>query len=392
MRQKRILYIYSSIQASGASMQLRRMASGLDPKKFQPIIACGDPDLFNDLEPSGVKVIKIQFPSFFYDEKGAQIEARYRIGVGNLYALKRLIRILLTLPWHRRSLAKLCREQQPDIIHVNGMTLVFTGFLAHTLGLPVVYHARGEPADNVWGKLSVFLAKKFADRILAVSEHVAKSFGTENVEIIHMPLSLTTFHPELSGDKIRQEQNIPKNAPCVGFVGRMTAAKGIFDFVDSAPAILAKTPAAHFLVIGNASKNLERILNKKIVQLGLKDRFHLAGWHSNVLACMAGMDVVTFPSWTEGTPNAVLEAMSMAKPVVATDIPALREIMISGRHGLLVPPGKPQELASACLKFIQDQDFAQSCSIAARQWMVEKYSHPKQIERLEAIYDEIAPM
>jgi len=109
-----------------------------------------------------------------------------------------------------------------------------------------------------------------------------------------------------------------------------------------------------------------------------------------VPALLDRLDVVALPSWTEGLPLTVLEAMAHARPVVATPVGGTPEVVVDGETGLLVPPRDPAALAGALRRLLEDPDFARSLGEAGRRRVAERFSLDAMTKRILMMYDEIA--
>jgi glycosyltransferase involved in cell wall biosynthesis len=136
----------------------------------------------------------------------------------------------------------------------------------------------------------------------------------------------------------------------IGCLGRFGTDKDQKNFVQAAALAGAKRQDLRFLMVGREVDpgNLE--LSGWIVATGCADRFILAGQRSDVPECLAAMDLFCLPSRTEGFPNVVAEAMTMALPCVVTDVGDAA--MLLGSAGLVVPPGNPQALADGMLRLL----------------------------------------
>jgi glycosyltransferase involved in cell wall biosynthesis len=116
----------------------------------------------------------------------------------------------------------------------------------------------------------------------------------------------------------------------------------------------------------------------------------LLGDRADVREVLAALDVFVLPSRTEGMSNALLEAMAMALPVVATAVGGTPEVIADGRSGLLVPPDDASALAAAIARVLADADLARRLGAAARQTVEERYGARSMVRRLEAVYAAVA--
>jgi glycosyltransferase involved in cell wall biosynthesis len=146
------------------------------------------------------------------------------------------------------------------------------------------------------------------------------------------------------------------------------------------------------LLIG---KDLERggafqaELEREAERLGVRERVLFTGHRDDARALLAEADVVALPSWTEGLPLAVLEAMTQARPVVATLVGGTAEVVVDGETGLLVPPRDPEALAQAIERLLADPTLRRRLGEAGRRRVEERFSLDAMTRRVLAIYDEV---
>ena len=154
------------------------------------------------------------------------------------------------------------------------------------------------------------------------------------------------------------------SGPVIGAVARLHRQKGIIYLLRAAPAVLARFPEAKFAVAGGGP--LERDLRLEIERLGLSGRFLLLGERADAADLTALADVFVLPSLWEGLPLVLLEAAALGKPIAATDIDGVREVVRDGETALLVPAGDPARLADAVIRLIADRPSPRDWGRAAR--------------------------
>jgi glycosyltransferase involved in cell wall biosynthesis len=144
----------------------------------------------------------------------------------------------------------------------------------------------------------------------------------------------------------------------IAYAGRLDRHKGILDFIEAARRYCERRQDARFLLIGgpvgSANPDWTAIAAAIEDASAVRNRIVVTGFRHDVLALLDTCDVVTLPSHAEGFPRAVLEAMALGKPVVATSVGGIPEALVDGQHGLLVPPKDPAELARAWERLADD--------------------------------------
>jgi len=325
------------------------------------------------------------------------------------------LRLLMVIPKHKRLLKRIYSDFQPDILHINSITLIAAGIAACSMQVPIIWHVRAILSDNFWGKFTGWLIPHCADIVLSVSQSAAKILNESrrNIRVVYDAIDLERFSPDSVNSSARGELKIPIDASCVGYIGRISQPKGVFDLIEAAPSIMANNPNTYFLIVGgsgtyqtNVSSSggkrfLKRVLGyslneddlirirRRVNELGLMDHFCFTGPRKDVVRLIGAMDVVALPTWTEGLPRAVIEAMAMGKPVVSTQIDALRELIVSGTTGLLVPPRNPEQLGQACLRFLEDPFFARSCGIRAAKSVQDRFGVLSHIRKVLRVYEKL---
>jgi glycosyltransferase involved in cell wall biosynthesis len=170
----------------------------------------------------------------------------------------------------------------------------------------------------------------------------------------------------------------------VGAVANLRPIKGLDVFVHAAALLADRHPEVSFRIAGEGEQR--PALEERIRLAGLMERFHLAGTQTAVPDFLAGLDVAVLTSRAEGMPNAVLEYMAAARPIVATAVGATPELIQHGVHGLLVPPDDAGALAAAIDQILTDRALACRLAEAARQRVMKRYSRTAMVRRFEAFY------
>lgn len=168
--------------------------------------------------------------------------------------------------------------------------------------------------------------------------------------------------------ELPEDLAIPRDGPVVAIAAQFIPRKGHADLVAAAPEILKFHPRTRFLLLGQG--RLQSEIETLVKEAGLADAFVFAGFRTDLPAILAGIDVLAHPAHLEGLGVAVLQAMSVGRPVVAARAGGLPEIVHPDRTGSLVPPGDPHALASAICAILDDPVRAAEMGRAAREWVV----------------------
>jgi glycosyltransferase involved in cell wall biosynthesis len=174
--------------------------------------------------------------------------------------------------------------------------------------------------------------------------------------------------------------------PLISIVGRLQAVKGHSIFLESAGKILAERPDAQFWIVGDGELRDE--LEALSAQLGLTNAVSFLGYRSDASYAMTVSDVVVCSSFYEAFPRNLLEALTLERPVVATSVGGIPEIIVDGETGILAPASDPDALAAAVLRLLKHPELAQRLAVAGRKLVGQRYTVEAQASSLAAIYRE----
>ena len=161
--------------------------------------------------------------------------------------------------------------------------------------------------------------------------------------------------------------------PSFLLIARLLAAKGVREFVAAARLVHAKRSNVGFSVVGWIDDNPDSISNSELEEWEKEGIVEFLGRQNDVRPAISASSVYVLPSYREGTPRTVLEAMSMGRPIITTDAPGCREPVRDGDNGFLVPVGSTEELANAMLRFINDPELIEQMGRRSRQIAEERY-------------------
>jgi len=305
---------------------------------------------------------------------------------------------LLTL-WR---LYRYFRKVRFDVVHTHTpVAALIARVAAFFAGVPlVVYTAHGFYFhDNMpqWKRrLFVWLewvGGRFTHLLFTQSEEdaetavVEKISPAEKVVAIGNGVDAACFNPQqvVSASEIKASLGIPPDAQVVGMIGRLVREKGVGEFLAAASKLAEERPDSYFLLVGERllsdhNDPIEDVLQQAKRCLG--ERLVLAGYRTDTPEMLAAMDVFCLPSYREGMPRTIIEAMMMAKPVVATSIRGSREEVIEAETGILVPVKSADQLADAFRKILENRGWARELGEAGRRRALSLYDE-KRVVRLQ---------
>jgi glycosyltransferase involved in cell wall biosynthesis len=310
----------------------------------------------------------------------------------------------LTSPGIVRRLTRVFKRQAIDLVHVHRYKDSVLGMAAARLaGVPHVVrtvHGLREPMTS-WDGLKFRLYEALdrvmllccADLVVAVSRQMAEALRTSgyrptSVTQIHNGIDLTAIAARRPADAVRRELGIDPDALVIGTAGRLSPVKGHDGLLRAVRLILDELPEARVLLVGGGP--LRGALEEQAAALGVAHACVFAGARQDVHDLTAAMDIFVLPSLHEGIPMAVLEAMAYGKPVVATAVGGLPEVIQDGINGVLVPPGDHRALANACVALARDRERAATLGVRARRHVEDRFSHQQSGRALLAAYRSVA--
>jgi glycosyltransferase involved in cell wall biosynthesis len=296
-----------------------------------------------------------------------------------------------------RSLIRLTsvlRAERADVLHTHAhFSLNVLGRLAGRLaGAQVVAHMHISNvfrADGVARRAQVAVdnvTARLCSRIVAVSEATRDSLVRQGYPAARVVVVHNGIGPAAPVEP-RRPKGVPDAAPLLLHVGRLAPVKGQRELIE-ALALLRRPDALAVL----AGKDLETggsyqcELEALAAELGVRERVVFAGYRDDVPALLAAADVFVLPSFVEGLPLTVLEAMAAARPVVASRVGGTPEAVVHGETGVLVPPGDVEALAGALNELLADPERARRLGEAGKQRVKERFSVGVMSDRVLAAY------
>jgi len=287
------------------------------------------------------------------------------------------------------QLRRLMRSERVDLVHTHSsIDAWLAGFAARSLRLPVV---RSRHVSIPVKRERNFVYNALSDCIISSGEAIRDVLiagGVHAEKIVPIPAGVDRrrFYSNLSGEAVRQE--FGWHGPVVGTVAMFRSSKGHGVLLRAVPQVLQAAPEAVFVWVGDGigREGLER----EIAEAGLSAKIHLTGFRADVPALLAAMDVFVLPSIkSDGVPQSILQALAMQKPVIATAVGGIPEVVQHQHTGMLVPPHDPQALAEAILYVLQHAGQAAAWAQAGEALVDSHYSLHHAIDRTAAVYAKV---
>jgi glycosyltransferase involved in cell wall biosynthesis len=181
---------------------------------------------------------------------------------------------------------------------------------------------------------------------------------------------------------------LPHNAPLVGNIAALAPHKGQRYLIEAAALVVREVPDARFLILGDGE--LRGALEKQIADLALTKHVLLTGFRRDVLSILKGFDLFVLPSVTEGLGTSLLDAMACARPIVASRVGGIPEVVRHGETGLLVPPKDPRDLAASIIRLLLDPALAARFGAAGLERVRAKFSVERMVAGTIEVYARLA--
>ncbi len=366
-----VLFPITDLGRDGAQRQLFELVKGLDKERFHPVVLT--------LNSGGA------MEKDFLGLPGVTVTSVDKRGKFDLLCLLRVYRQI--------------RRWKPSIIQPFLTPATFFGLLpAIWSRVPVIIiterNSGGRTDMGVGARLYLKiedLFSRFADRAIPNSEAgklalIQRGIKAERIRTIYNGLNFQ----RLQTDKVqvqlaRQKYHIPPHIPVVGMMARFSAQKNHTDFFETAALINRMRPDVHFALLGDGPRRTE--MEALCKDLGLKQQTTFFGEHADVGTYLSIFDVMLLTSDAEGCSNSILEAMSLGKPVVATDVGGNREIIIPGETGILVPKGDIKTAADRVIELLHRNEKAREMGNRAREIILSRFNLDKMVKEYTTLFE-----
>ncbi len=302
-----------------------------------------------------------------------------------------MLRWLVALPRDVGRLRTVFREEGAEVVHVNGAFFLAPAIAARLGGLALVWHLNDTivPRKAAW--VLGQMVRAVATRIVVAAKAVARHYGVSGTahDVIYAPVDVDRFDAGRLAS--RRDRDAPLRVACIA---NWYPEKGIEYFVRACAMVRDELPGRRLEVVLAGAK-LEtqadycRDVETLIDKLGLRGATRYLGFVREVPEVLAGLDILALSSVSEACPMVVLEAMSSALPVVATDVGGVRELLAPDtdeRAGLVIPPRDPVAMARAIRALVESPELAAQLGRNGRRRACEKFSLDQCSERHLRVY------
>ena len=401
----RILRIIARLNIGGPAMQAISLSDHLSRDGYETLLVSGrvaahEGDMAYFAEQRGVKPVILP-------KMGREINP-----LGDMKSLIDLRRII--------------KEFKPHIIHTHTAKAGTIGRLAgmsfnlmrsSSVKMRMVHTFHGHIFHSYFGSLKTRLfiwierfLSRFTDRIIVISplqQHdICWRYGIvppEKVRIIPLGFDLSDFEGNGADGKEIRERYMPREGQSVSFVGiigRLTDVKNHRLLLEAAKRLKDMGKGGHFrfLIVGDGELRQDLIAYAR--KLGVQNAVIFTGWQKDMPSIYGALDIVALTSLNEGTPVSLIEAMANTRPVVATDVGGVRDLMgvidqdskhgyTRAQHGILVASGDGEGLARALAFLHENRQVSQEMAKRGREFVLKHYSMERLVKDIKSMYKEI---
>lgn len=367
-----ILYIIPRPEIGGAERQLLMLMQGLDRTHYRPHVVCldGEGSLIDDYRDVAESCLVLNRKKAF-----------------DLRALK-------TLCTHIKTL-------QPALVHTWLYIANLYGSVATRLSVdvPLIVSQRGlgiDPQHNtfkIW-QMRMFnrLIAKLSDRLLvnanAVTEPMYEvGYRPEKTQIIYNGLNLDIHITPQQQNDLREELNIQPDETILAAIARIDPKKDLETMLRAFAIVHKQNSKTRLLIAGGGFPKYQKKLEKLAEALDIQNNVMFLGFRNDPQVILSICDISLLSSLTEGLPNAILESMALGKPVVATEVGGIPELITDGEHGYLVPKGDYEQFACSILNINPER--AQEMGLAGKEKAHQQFGQQAMVEHTTAVYDDL---
>ena len=349
----------------------------LDHNRYRPVVIClHDSDVVSYFRQQGIETHVCPGLSDFQHTTAGWYRLYSPLGWWNLS--RALVRFLPSA-WRTKALL---RKHNADLVHLNSLILMPVALGAWLAGVPVVWHVREAVVDGHIGlrrRLLRWLVERLADEAIFICKDNRRRLDVRRKGVvIYNFVDFERFDHSLSGLPVRSELGIPADAKVVLLLGGVSRIKGTLKLVEAMVEVRRRIPQVVAVVAGSgapgsgSASQLARLasffgyvryserVQRAVERNGLDNVVCFLSFRNDVEHLIAASDVIAFPSTAPHFARPVIEAGAMAKPVVASRIGGVEEVVQDRETGLLVPPRNVDALARALTQVLTDPSLAAS--------------------------------
>lgn len=309
-----------------------------------------------------------------------------------------------TIPTSVWRLCKVLRNRDVDVIHTHGLKANLAGVIAAKLSRKghVIYTVHGgisfseeQPIKTKLYTILEHILTKYNARVVTVSNLLRKELQKRtqrndgSIITIYTGINEHRLEPKTNIDVMRHDFHIPINSNVIGTIARLAPQKGLCYLIRAMKRVISSKPNTILVIAGDGPLRDELKVLAREENVLSHTRF--LGFVQNIGSLLRLIHVFVLPSWTEGLPITILEALLAGKAVVSTKVGGIPEVVENELNGLLVEPRDPDALADQILRLLNDDELRITLGDAGRRLVKDRFSIEHMVAKYCSIYEEVAP-
>lgn len=304
-----------------------------------------------------------------------------------------------------RKLKEIMRDFQPDIVHTHASKAGTLGRrAARACRVPVVVHTfHGHVFHSYFGKLKTKVFKEIernlarkTDAIIAISElqkreltEVHEICPAEKVSVVPLGFDLDPFRAKRTTEReaTRKKFGLLPDEIAVAIVGRLAPIKNHTYFLDVAEAVLERThQKLKYFIVGDGPER--EAIEDRVAKMNARfpNAIQLTSWITDIGSFNAGMDIVCLTSKNEGTPVSLIEAQAAGIPVVSTEVGGVRDIVLEGETGFVVPLENKEDFIERLYSLVENENIREKMSQNGWNFVRDKFHYKTLVRNIEQLY------
>lgn len=388
---KKILFIHHGSEKGGAPISLLYTAKGVQENGYLPIIGLARPTdglhkLYNDHNLETIDLPEI--PVYIYCSSS-------NLPLYHFRSWLKLFRGIIKHKPGQQQLLKTVAKLKVDIVHLNSMALSLSAYSLKKYNIPYVWHIR-----EYGPKIQDFRYQWLKDQMLKASATIFLSEGERQSWIQEKSKNSYVVHNFVDVNKFNSSKESPsKEIKEILFVGGLKQNKGIEILIETLNILQTSKVEFRCIMPGALAKNeidnadintgFEDKVLQKIDNYNLQSRIKRTGFNPNIINLFENCDVLVFPAKYPHFARPIVEASALGKPVVATDLPPLDELVINNKTGFLVPY-KAKDFADKISLLLQDEPLSKRMGIEGRALIEKEFNAISQVRKIVEVYKSIS--
>jgi len=363
----------------------------VDKRRFHLVLlAPFETDFTNEAQKNGIDTIGLEPPERVNRYGGKCLRDGY---YGKVLTVIDLFRYNL-------KLYRVFKRKKIDIVYCNCIRGVLTvGLAALTRRIPILWYIKGELQNKILDTIGFIISRKILffcqsnidDKYPKLVKFFNKKIGILKIGID--PEAIKSVQEANKSYLIKELGIDTQKINCI-YTGQVYAPKGLHFLLEAIALVKDEFPNIRLYIVGDhiieEYKDYKNVLLRIIEQYGIDDNIVFTGWRPDALKIVSLMDILIHPSLSEGFGRAVLEGMALGKPVIASKVGGLREIIKDGKNGFLVEPGDTGMIADRLRLLLRDKKLREKFGKAARNTVFSGYLIEDKVLKLEHIWTDMA--